>query len=301
MIRVGCSSWLDPEFIKHWYPAEVRPEERLAWYAENFDYVEVNSSFYAVPERKNVARWAEETPSDFLFDAKLHRALSRHHAAVEALPRELRPRGTLSTPKAPVRLDRELERDLALWTKEQFAPLVEAGKFGTFLLQLAPTFVPARHRLTELEGLLDDLAPLPVAVELRNKAWLDGETFQHTVGFLSDHRATLVGVDAPEIDDAIAMPAVDVVTNPDLAYIRLHGRNATGFVQGRTVAERFSWQYGPEEIDGIAGRVEKLVGKVREIRVAANNNDKDFAPKAARELRRKLKLPERTPRKRTLF
>ncbi|SDU13966.1 Uncharacterized conserved protein YecE, DUF72 family [Verrucomicrobium sp. GAS474] len=299
MIRVGCSSWLDPEFIKHWYPKEVRAEERLRWYSENFDYVEVNSSFYAVPERRNVAKWVEQTPDDFLFDAKLHKALSRHNALVETLPPSIRPKG--HGLKSPVRIDRELERDLVLWTKEQFAPVIEAGKFGAFLLQLAPSFVPNRHRLTELEGLLEDLSPLPLAVELRNKGWLEGETAQHTIDFLSDYRATLVGVDTPDIEDAIAMPALDYVTNPDLAYLRLHGRNATGFVQGRTVAERFSWQYGEDELRGIVQRVEKLKGNARQVRVAANNNDKDYAPKAAKELRRMLGLPERKPRPTRLF
>ena len=299
MIRIGCSSWLEPEFIKHWYPRDVRPADRLAWYAENFDYVEVNSSFYAVPERESVARWVTGTPDDFVFDAKLHRALSRHQTLVETLPPPLRTKGANS--KTSVRIDRELERDLVSWTKMQFAPLFEAGKFGAFLLQLSPSFVPNRHRLSELERLLDDLAPLPIAVELRNKGWLEGDTCQHTVDFLADHGATLVGVDAPDIEEAIAMPALDFVTNPSLAYLRLHGRNGAGFVNGKSVSERFSWQYGEKELEGIAARIRKLKEKAKQVRVAANNNDKDFAPKAAKELRRILDLPERKPRKTTLF
>ncbi len=296
-IRVGCSSWLDPEFIKHWYPKDVRADDRLEWYSESFDYVEVNSSFYAIPERKTVARWAEQTPEDFVFDAKLHKALSRHNALVETLPPACRPKG--QDKKGPVKLDRELERDLALWTKEQFSPLVEAGKFGAFLLQLSPSFTP-RHRLTELEGLLGDLDPLPVAVELRNKEWFGEELRQHTIDFMADFKVTLVGVDAPDIEDQTAMPAVDYVTNPALGYIRLHGRNKIGFVEGKTVAERFSWQYGEKELESIAGRVERLARQVKEVRVAANNNDKDFAPKAAAKLRELLGLPHRKPRRTTL-
>ncbi len=296
-IRIGCSSWLDPEFIKHWYPKDVRADERLSWYAENFDYVEVNSSFYAVPDKKTVARWVNQTPGDFLFDAKLHNALSRHNALVETLPPACRPNG--QDRKGPVKLDRELERDLAQWTREQFTPLIDAGKFGAFLLQLAPSFTP-RHRLTELEGLLGDLDPLPVAVELRNKEWLGNELRQHTIDFMADFKVTLVGVDAPDIDDQTAMPSVDYITNPSLGYIRLHGRNKVGFVEGKTVAERFSWQYSEKELETIAGRVARLAAQVKEVRVAANNNDKDFAPKAAAKLREMLKLPTRKPRRTTL-
>ena len=48
-IRVGTSSWADPGFVKEWYPPKMAARERLPWYAERFDYVELNSSFYAVP------------------------------------------------------------------------------------------------------------------------------------------------------------------------------------------------------------------------------------------------------------
>src|SRR4051812_31231234 len=63
-VRVGTASWTDPGFIADWYPPKLPARERLAWYAEHFDLVEVNSSFYAVPAQPQVAKWAEQTPSD---------------------------------------------------------------------------------------------------------------------------------------------------------------------------------------------------------------------------------------------
>src|SRR5437763_16818627 len=77
-ILVGTASWTDPGFIKDWYPSNVPARERLPWYAEHFNLVEVNSSFYAVPSEKMVANWSRQTPADFVFDVKLHRLLSRH-------------------------------------------------------------------------------------------------------------------------------------------------------------------------------------------------------------------------------
>ena len=60
--------------------------DRLPWYAQRFEAVELNSSFYAVPEPATVARWARETPAGFTFHVKLHRALSRHAASLDSLP-----------------------------------------------------------------------------------------------------------------------------------------------------------------------------------------------------------------------
>src|SRR5205814_3800711 len=78
IIRVGTASWSDPGFVKDWYPPGLPARERLTWYAEHFQLVEVNSTFYAVPAPEVVARWADQTPRDFVFDVKLHRLLSRH-------------------------------------------------------------------------------------------------------------------------------------------------------------------------------------------------------------------------------
>src|SRR5687768_2973504 len=92
---IGTSSWADPGFVEEWYPPGLPARERLPWYAEHFDAVEVNSTFYAVPDAKTVSRWAEVTPDDFTFDVKLHKALSRHAAALDALPPDLRDTATV--------------------------------------------------------------------------------------------------------------------------------------------------------------------------------------------------------------
>src|SRR5665648_246024 len=77
-IVVGTSSWADPGFVEEWYPKGMAARERLPWYAERFEAVELNSSFYAMPDRSTVARWVQITPPGFTFDDKLHQLLSRH-------------------------------------------------------------------------------------------------------------------------------------------------------------------------------------------------------------------------------
>src|SRR5688500_4984925 len=169
-IHVGTSSWADPGFVEEWYPQGLPPRDRLPYYAERFDAVEVNSTFYAVPEPRQVKRWAEITPDGFTFDVKLHRLLSRHSAGLDSLPKPLREHAGTG-PRGRVQLTERLETALAEAILEAVAPLADAGKLATFLLQLSPAFSPHEHEIGELATVVERLAPHPVAIELRHRSW----------------------------------------------------------------------------------------------------------------------------------
>ena len=85
-IFVGTASWSDPGFVEFWYPKKMRPADRLSWYAQYFTMVEVNSTFYSVPEPTLVRRWCDVTPQDFVFNIKLHQLLSHHSTPAKLLP-----------------------------------------------------------------------------------------------------------------------------------------------------------------------------------------------------------------------
>ena len=283
-ILVGTSSWADPGFVKRWYPAGLPARERLPWYAQRFEAVELNSSFYAIPDRASVHRWVERTPPGFVFDVKVHRLLSRHAAGLDSLPPDLRDEAEVWG-RGRVRLTPELERRLAKRLVEECWPLAEAGKLGAFLVQLTPAFSPHRHALDELRGLIEALAPHRVAIDLRHRGWVEGERAQETFGWLSEHGVAWVGVDAPPGDHVTIMPPVDAVTRDDLAYLRLHGRNTQGYVSGKSVAERFGWIYSDDELREVAGRARALAEQAAEVHVMFNNNRDDDAPSAARRFR----------------
>ena len=84
------------------------------------------------------------------------------------------------------------------------------------------------------------------------------------------------------------MPPVDAVTNPKLAYLRAHGRNTEGYLTGRSVAERFGWEYTGDELEEIAGRARSLAEQADFVHVQFNNNRSANAPTSAREFRQKL-------------
>ena len=286
-IVVGTSSWADPGFVAEWYPQGMAARARLPWYAQRFEAVELNSSFYAVPEPATVARWARETPAGFTFHVKLHRALSRHAASLDSLPPGLRD-GVQVGARGRVALTTELERALAQSTIDALAPLEEAGKLGALLLQLSPSFSPRRHEIAELDGLLDELSPRAVAVELRHRGWVEGERAQATIAQLSERRVAWVGVDAPRGEHFTMMPAIDAVTQPDFAYLRAHGRNAEGYVSGRSVAERFGHTYSDAELGEIVGRARHLARETAIVNVMFNNNRGADAPASARRTRELL-------------
>ncbi len=281
---MGTSSWADPGFIKDWYPQGMPARERLPWYAERFEAVEVNSSFYAVPERPTVKRWCEVTPDGFRFDMKLHRLLSRHSAGLESLPPDLRD-GASTTARGRVELTPELERALLDAALDSAAPLADAGKLSGFLLQLTPAFSPKRNELAELDALVEALSPHRLAVELRNRRWVEDERVEDTLSWFSDHEIAFVCVDAPPGDATPIMPSLDAATRDDLAYVRIHGRNTDGYLKGNSVAERFGWIYGDEELQEIAVRARGLAEEAAEVHVYFNNNRDDDAPTAARRFR----------------
>jgi uncharacterized protein YecE (DUF72 family) len=287
-IRVGTASWTDPGFIADWYPRGLAAADRLGWYAEHFDLVEVDSTFYAVPSQQVVARWVKQTPRDFVFDVKLHRLLSRHSTKLHDLPRSLRDVAKHDADR--VILTPKLEAELTMKVLEAVEPLVNAGKFGAFLLQVTPSFGPKTHRLRELDHLLHLLKSYHVAVELRHHDWVDEQHIDETIAFFQHDHAALVACDSPIGAHFTMMPELDVVTNRKLAYLRAHGRNAKGYVSGRTVAERFDYDYSNAELKEIATRVKELSRGADEVHIVFNNNKSSYAPDAAGRFRRLVPL-----------
>ena len=284
-IRVGTSSWADPGFVKEWYPRGMAAKERLPWYARHFDMVELNSSFYAIPDRNTVHGWVEITPENFTFDVKAHRALSRHSAALDSLPPDMR-EGVSSGPRGRVVLTPELELALVRRLLEETAPLAEAGKLGAYLLQMTPAFAPGKNRLEELGGLVEAFAPQRLAIELRHRGWVREKRRHETLAWFADHDVAFVGVDAPPGDHVPIMPSdLDAVTRDDLAYMRLHGRNTDGYLSGKSVAERFGWRYTDDELEQVRERALGMAEQAGEVHVAFNNNRDDDAPTAAQRFR----------------
>jgi uncharacterized protein YecE (DUF72 family) len=301
-IIVGTASWSDPGFVERWYPKGMGAGERLAWYAQHFEMVEVNSTFYSVPDLRMVERWCRSTPKDFIFDVKLPQLLSHHSTSAKFLPPALRRLAEIDS-KGRVRLTPILEKALIETFLRSISILRKERKLGAFLLQLSPAFSPRKHQLTELDQLIELLRDDLLAIEFRNRNWAVGEQLGLTIAFLRKHRVAFVNVDAPTADHFMIMPPeLNEITNRQIAYLRLHGRDAKAYLTGKTVAARFNYDYSEAEIGEVAQRAGKLGEEADEVHVVFNNNALDYAPRAASRLRVALdqvfRAPPQTP---TLF
>jgi uncharacterized protein YecE (DUF72 family) len=165
-VRVGCSGWNYDAWRGRLYPEGLGKPRWLPRYAERFDTVEVNSTFYRLASPRAVARWVEQTPPGFLFAVKASRYLTH------------------------VRRLRELGHGIARYY-DSIRPLAESPKLGPIVWQLPPTF----RRDDEL--LADALALLPAGrhcFEFRHESWFTADVY----ALLHEHAAALVIADHPK-------------------------------------------------------------------------------------------------------
>src|SRR5688572_18052776 len=166
-ILVGTASWTDKTLIDsgRFYPPEAKtPEARLRHYAENFDLVEVDSSYYALPAAATAKLWAERTPDGFVFDVKAFRLFTGHHASPRVLPRDLREALKEEKSKLYYRdLPDEIRTELWRRFREALQPLEQAGKMGAVLLQFAPWVIANREGYQQVEHATQMLSGLRLA------------------------------------------------------------------------------------------------------------------------------------------
>lgn len=254
-ISVGIGSWTDKEYKGILYPRGLPDNQRLATYATHFGHVELNMSYHRIPPVAMVEGWVQQTPHGFLFDYKLPRDVAAN----------------------PERAAQGKVLDQVLRSAQ---PLIDAGKLGAFFLVLPPTFSPDKHRIEELDALAEKLSPHLLAVELRHNAWVAGDQRERTLDYFRAKQLVWIAVDMPQVPGSTLMPAVDEVTNPKLAYLRLHGRR-TDWEDLKTAEEKHGYQYSEVELKELAARVRQLAKKADAVHVVCNTHAQDFAPKAA--------------------
>ena len=272
-VRIGTCSWADDALAKHWYPQGTPPRERLAYYAERFSTVEVDSTYYRVPDEKMVRGWAERTPDGFVMHVKAFGMMTRHPVRLEQLPPDLR-EGVVTDARGRVdRPPRELRAEVFGRFHAALEPLRSAGKLGGILLQFASYVVPKPVSLDYLEWAQEQLRGDEALVEFRHRDWLDDEHRAETLRFLEEHEMAHVVTDSPQMPSAKNLVPMVVARTSPTAYVRLHGRNAeTWNVRGKSAAERFNYLYNEEELRELAAPLRELADGAEAVYVFFNNN-----------------------------
>jgi uncharacterized protein YecE (DUF72 family) len=280
-IRVGVCSWADETLTKFWYPKGVSSgEERLRYYAERFDSVEANSTYYRLPDPAVVEKWVERTPEGFTMHVKAFGVMTRHPVKVDQLPTDLRDvptdaRGRVERPP------REYRAEVFRRFHEALDPLRSAGKLGAILMQFPPYFVYKPYSLEYLEWSKEQLGGDEMLVEFRHASWLDEEHRADTLRFLEEQGLTYVTVDAPKTGGRNVLPTVVAVTSPT-GYVRLHGRNAeTWNKRTGSAAERFDYLYSEDELREWVPQLKELTGQSQTVYAMFNNNGRSTMPPTA--------------------
>jgi uncharacterized protein YecE (DUF72 family) len=278
-IRIGTCSWADEALTKHWYPRGVRTgEDRLRHYAGHFSTVEVDSTYYRLPDPEMVARWAERTPEDFVMHVKAFGVMTRHPVKADQLPPDLREQAPVDERGRVDRPPREFRAEVFARFHDALAPLREAGKLGGVLMQFPSYVVYKPVSLEYLEWAAGQLRGDRLLVEFRHRSWFEDDNRAEVLSFLEELGATNVVVDAPKTDAKNLVPTVVAVTSP-LAYVRFHGRNAeTWNVRGGSASERFDYLYTREELSEWEEPLRQMSEEAEEVYVLFNNNRWSRAP-----------------------
>jgi uncharacterized protein YecE (DUF72 family) len=290
-IRVGTAGWTDPTLLPagRFYPPGVdTPEERLRYYASRFPLVEIDSSYYGLPVRRNAELWAERTPDGFTFDIKAFALMTGHPTEVARLPRALRD----MLPPSVAAQRRIYPRDLPpevydeVWAlfRDAVDPLVRAGKLGSVLLQYPQWFVPSTAARNAILEARDRLEGIPCTIEFRNRRWFDGPAADRTLAYLRQHTLPYVIVDEPQGLPNSVPPIADV-TAPRLAIVRMHGRRDDMWGRrGASVADKYRYLYDRDELASWVPRVLEVAERADETHVVFNNCYANYGTTNALEL-----------------
>jgi uncharacterized protein YecE (DUF72 family) len=278
-VRIGTCSWADDALSKYFYPPKFPAKERLAYYADHFDTVEVDSTYYRLPSESMVQGWAERTPDGFTMHIKAFGLMTRHPVKLEVLPEDLRGSMPVDERGRVDRPPRDLRGEVFRRFLEALEPLRAAGKLGGILFQLPSYIVFKEHSFEYLEWAREQLGGDTMLVEFRHRSWLEEENAAETLSFLERIGAAYVTVDAPKSDSAKNLiPTVPAVTS-SIAYVRFHGRNLeTWNKRGGSAAERFDYLYSDEELAEWVPILQKLAGESQEAYAFFNNNSSSVDP-----------------------
>src|SRR5213082_4029673 len=185
-IRIGTCSWADDALSKHWYPKGLPAGERLAHYAQHFDTVEVDSTYYRLPGEEMVERWAERTPDGFVMHVKAFGLMTRHPVKLEALPTDLRDEAPVDDKGRVDRPSREFRGEVFRRFLGALEPLRVQGKLGGILFQFPSYVVRKDASLDYLRWAREQLGDDEMFVEFRHSSWLEEDARDGTLRFLEE-------------------------------------------------------------------------------------------------------------------
>ena len=266
-VRIGTSGWSYPKGHGTWngifYPDIVGARrgakfDELTFYAEHFDTVEINSTFYRVPAVAAVRGWADRTPKHFEFSLKLFQKFT-HPSMYQRSTGAAQATGAGAYDLGQADVDA---------FRRAVEPLASAGKLGALLAQFPASFKNEPNTRAYLAWLLEAFKDYAMAVELRHQSWSDDS--RETLALLAEHDAAWAQIDEPKFKGSIRQTFAPNAKT--FYYLRLHGRNAAQWWSHTNSEDRYNYLYSTEELEPFAEAAEAASRQVRKAYVYANNH-----------------------------
>jgi len=259
VIRIGPAGWKYKDWEGVVYPTPApRGFDALAYIADYFTMVEINSSYYGPPRPETAQKWLRSVShnSQFRFTAKLFHSFTHK--------------------RKPGPDD---ERDF----KSGIGPLLEAGRLGAILIQFPWSFKNEPHNREYLWQLQARFREFPLVVEVRHASWITDEI----LGTFAELGIGLCNIDQPIFHRSVRPSAR---TTSSVGYVRLHGRNYKNwFSQSADVRERYDYLYSLDELRPWVARVKAIAEGASETYAVTNNHNLGKATVNALELQAFLK------------
>jgi uncharacterized protein YecE (DUF72 family) len=273
-LRIGTSGWNYPSGRGTWTgvfypPARGRPKtfDELSFYAEHFDTVEVNSTFYGQPRPGVSRKWAERTPAGFEFSVKLYQKFTHPEMFKKTLSRGLPEKHPFSEDGLLDAVVRPNQVDLDEF-RSGIEPLAASGKLGALLAQFPPSFKDAPASREYLAHLLRAFQGYRVAVELRHSSWSDA--LGETLALLNLFGAAWVQIDEPKFKFSIRQNYLPNVQA--FYYMRLHGRNVAQWWRHEKSEDRYDYLYSADELKEFSETAEAARTLVKKAYLYTNNH-----------------------------
>lgn len=252
MILVATAGYSYQDWRGTFYPANLPTQEMLGFYAEHFPFVELNTTFYRMPDRSFLDRLAARTRPGFFFVVKAFRGLTHDRQAMEPQ--------ALAGAFAQFRLAVE--------------GLREEGRLGAVLAQFPNAFRNNPRNQDYLVRWRAELPGLPVIIEFRHRSWLSPEIEQ----LLRREGLAFAAVDEPRLPGLLP-PVAWATAAP--GYLRFHGRNSAKWWNHRESWERYDYLYSEAELGEWVPALRRLEAEVGTVLVAMNNHYQGSAPRNA--------------------
>jgi len=255
-IYVGTSGFKFDDWKGRFYPETLKEKDWLRYYAQRFNCLEINASYYRLMPAATYERMMQHVPPGFQFTVKAYRTLT-HEAGSEN------------------------ESDFATFVAS-LRPLRETGEFGCVLAQFPTSFHNTPENRSYLAAFRDRFADIPLVVEFRGREWLDDVVF----AYLREREIGFCAVDEPQFK--ALMPPVAVATSP-IGYIRFHGRNYQKWWKGGEGGkERYDYLYRKEELEEWVPKIQHVASETQRVYVFMNNCFQGQAAANAVEMRELL-------------